>query len=80
MVAAAHGGLTEIVRDGETGLLVPPGDAAALAAALCGALADDPGCARRLGEAAAAATRASASAASACSAELEAAYERLLAG
>jgi glycosyltransferase involved in cell wall biosynthesis len=46
VIAAAHGGLTEIVRHGETGLLVEPGDPAALAAAIAGA---DP----RLGEAAA---------------------------
>lgn len=53
VVAAAHGGLPEMIRDGETGMLVPPGDAAALAASLR-ALADNPGRARRLGEAAAA--------------------------
>ena len=41
VVAADHGGLPEIVRDGETGVLVPPGDPAALARAL-GALAEDP--------------------------------------
>ena len=52
VVAAAHGGLPEMIRDGETGTLVPPGDAGALAAALR-ALADDPGRARRLGQAAA---------------------------
>ncbi|HEX8087163.1 MAG TPA: glycosyltransferase family 4 protein [Solirubrobacteraceae bacterium] len=34
VVAAAHGGLTEILRDGDTGVLVPPDDHAALAAAL----------------------------------------------
>jgi hypothetical protein len=56
VVAAAHGGLTEIVRDGQTGLLVPPGDHVALAAALA-RLAADPGEARRLGAAAAADAR-----------------------
>ncbi|MEX2195553.1 MAG: glycosyltransferase family 4 protein [Thermoleophilaceae bacterium] len=56
VVAAAHGGLTEIVRDGETGLLTPPGDHVALAAALA-RLAADAALARRLGEAAAADAR-----------------------
>jgi glycosyltransferase involved in cell wall biosynthesis len=53
VVAAAHGGLPELLRDGETGVLVEPGDAHALASALR-ALADDPGRARSLGAAAAA--------------------------
>ena len=52
VVAAAHGGLTEIVIDGETGLLVAPGDPAALARSLR-RLADDPALAARLGQAAA---------------------------
>jgi glycosyltransferase involved in cell wall biosynthesis len=34
VVASAVGGLKEVVRDGETGLLIPPGDPAALARAL----------------------------------------------
>ena len=34
VVAAGHGGLPEIVRDGETGVLFPPRDHRALAAAL----------------------------------------------
>jgi glycosyltransferase involved in cell wall biosynthesis len=51
VVAAAHGGLTEIVRDGETGVLVEPGDPAALAGALAGL---DAATADRLGAAAAA--------------------------
>lgn len=53
VVAAAHGGLPEMLRDGETGLLVEPGDPAALAAALR-SLADHPDRARGLGAAAAA--------------------------
>jgi glycosyltransferase involved in cell wall biosynthesis len=56
VVAAAHGGLPEIVRDGETGVLVAPRDAAALAAALA-ALRDDPARVERLGAAAAADVR-----------------------
>jgi glycosyltransferase involved in cell wall biosynthesis len=36
VVASAHGGLPELVRDGETGVLVAPGDPVALAAALAG--------------------------------------------
>ncbi|HEX2088061.1 MAG TPA: glycosyltransferase family 4 protein [Solirubrobacteraceae bacterium] len=50
VVAAAHGGLPEIVRDGETGVLVAPGDPAALAAALAELDAER---AQRLGAAAA---------------------------
>ena len=53
LVAAAHGGLPEIVRDGETGVLVPPSDPPALAAALAD-LAADPDRRARLGAAAAA--------------------------
>jgi glycosyltransferase involved in cell wall biosynthesis len=57
VVASGHGGLTEVVRHGETGLLVAPGDPDALAASLR-LLADDPALARRLGEAGAAHVRA----------------------
>jgi glycosyltransferase involved in cell wall biosynthesis len=40
VVAADAGGLPDLVRPGETGLLVPPGDTPALAAAVLGLLAD----------------------------------------
>jgi len=49
VVATRGGGVTEIIRDGETGLLVPPGDAAALAGAL-GTILSDPALAQRLGQ------------------------------
>jgi glycosyltransferase involved in cell wall biosynthesis len=50
VVATPVGGTPELVVDGETGLLVPPRDPEALAAALR-RLIEDPGLARRLGEA-----------------------------
>lgn len=50
VVAARHGGLAEIVVDGETGLLCAPRDELDLARAL-GELLDDPARARRLGSA-----------------------------
>ena len=56
VVASDVGGLPEIIRDGETGVLVPPDDPAALARALA-ELADDPARRQRLGEAAAADVR-----------------------
>ena len=40
VVASAVGGIPEMIVDGETGLLVPPNDEAALAAALASLLAD----------------------------------------
>ena len=50
IVATAIGGTDEAVSDGETGLLVPPGDPAALAAAIR-RLRADPGLASRLARA-----------------------------
>jgi len=50
VVATDVGGTAEAVRDGETGALVPPGDDAALAAALR-RLTADPDALRRMGEA-----------------------------
>ena len=52
VVAAEVGQIAEVVRDGETGLLYPPGDADALVAACDRLLADSP-LRRRVGEAAA---------------------------
>jgi glycosyltransferase involved in cell wall biosynthesis len=40
VVATAIGGSPEVIRDGETGRLVPPNDAHALAAAIVAALRD----------------------------------------
>ena len=48
VVASAVGGIPEVVDHGRTGLLVPPSDPAALAAAL-NRLIDDPGLARQMG-------------------------------
>ena len=56
LVVTRGGGQTEIVSDGVTGRIVPPGDAGALATALSD-LAEDPETARRLGRAAAADVR-----------------------
>ncbi|MCZ7862300.1 glycosyltransferase family 4 protein [Agrobacterium salinitolerans] len=47
VVATRGGGVTEIIRDGETGLLVPPGNASALAAAI-GRILSQPALAERL--------------------------------
>lgn len=47
VVATAVGGIPYLLRDGETGLLVPDGDATAMSAAVC-RLLDEPGLAGRL--------------------------------
>ncbi len=52
VIASAHGGLPEIIRDRETGRLIAPGDPGALATAAA-ELLDDPGLRERLGQAAA---------------------------
>ncbi len=52
VIATAVGGVPEVVRDGENGLLVPPGDAEALAAAI-GRFFGDEALRRRLAETAA---------------------------
>jgi glycosyltransferase involved in cell wall biosynthesis len=52
VVAAGLGQIAEVVQDGETGLLYPPGDLDALAAA-CDRLLADPALRQRLGQAAA---------------------------
>jgi glycosyltransferase involved in cell wall biosynthesis len=76
LVAAAHGGLTEIVRHEETGLLVPPANPAALASALR-RLALDPDLRSRLGRAAARDVS-ERFGRERMLAEVEAAYERLI--
>jgi glycosyltransferase involved in cell wall biosynthesis len=50
VIAAAIGGLGELVLDGETGVLVPPGEAGPLSEAIV-RVAGDPDLARRMGEA-----------------------------
>ena len=52
VVASNHGGLPEIIRDGQTGRLIPPGDHRVLANVVAGLL-DDPAERERLGSAAA---------------------------
>jgi glycosyltransferase involved in cell wall biosynthesis len=56
VVATQTGGLPEVIEDGSTGLLVPPGDASALAGAIC-ELLGDPRKRSRMGEAGSARAR-----------------------
>jgi len=50
VIGGRAGGAREVIAEGETGLLVPPGDARALGEAMT-RLASDPGAARAMGEA-----------------------------
>jgi glycosyltransferase involved in cell wall biosynthesis len=50
-VASSAGPIPEVVRDGEDGILVPPGNSEAIAAAVC-RLLDDETLRKRLGDAA----------------------------
>ena len=77
VVASAHGGLPEILRDGATGRLVPPREPGALAAVLA-QLADAPAERDKLGAAAAADVAQRFSLARMLD-EVQALYERLLA-
>jgi glycosyltransferase involved in cell wall biosynthesis len=75
-VATSVGGVPEVITDGEDGVLVPPDDPAALAAALT-ALLDDPARRTELGRRAAA--RAEDFRLDAAVARIEAVYDRVLA-
>jgi glycosyltransferase involved in cell wall biosynthesis len=78
VVASNAGGPIEIVRDGETGLLVPPGDVTALTGALR-LLVDEPRLAARMGRAGAARCAVSFSAAAVLP-RIEAVYEAVRRG
>ncbi len=78
VVATAIGGTDEAVADGETGLLVPAGDAAALAAAVA-RIAGDQGLAERMGAAGRARALESFTA-EGMAAGVESVYETLLGG
>jgi glycosyltransferase involved in cell wall biosynthesis len=76
VVASASGGIVDMVDDGVTGLLVPPGDADALAAALT-RLVDDPRTLQAMGDAGRSAVAAFTT--SAVVDRVEAAYRRAMA-
>ncbi len=78
VVSTPAGGIPEVVRDGATGLLVPPGDARSAAARVVDVLRDPP-LRRRLGEAAAEAVGRDFGVAR-MAGELEALYAAVLAG
>ena len=77
VVAAASGGIVDLVQDGVTGTLVPPGDAAALATALSSVLANHD-TAALMGQRAL--DRSRVFTASAVVQRIESLYERLIAG
>ena len=77
VIVSAHGGALETVADGETGWLVPPGDAAALAKALETALAMDARGRASMGAAGVARVRARFSMRAMCDATL-AVYDELM--
>ena len=77
IVASRVGGNPELVSQGVNGLLVPPGDAPALAQALL-SLAGDPECVRRMGEASRARFAAGGFAPPAVAAQHLAAYRRAI--
>ena len=79
VIASAMGGLAETIVDGDSGFLVPPGDAAKLATAIERVLALSPDQRREMGERGAARVRARYSVDALQTATLGV-YERLLAG
>ncbi|HEV7385184.1 MAG TPA: glycosyltransferase, partial [Phenylobacterium sp.] len=77
VIASNHGGTTETVADGISGWLVPPGDAAAWAAAMVRAIDLGPGKRAEMGQAGMNRTRQLYRVDAMCEATL-AAYERVL--
>ena len=77
VIGTRVGGLPDIVLDGETGVLVPPGDAMALRQALR-QLANDPGLAHRMGQSGA--RRVAAFSATAVVTQIDNVYRALVAG